>query len=368
MCRHDVFRMRLVLVILPVCACRFLLAASPYPASAVITNVSFEGSTHVRLASGSDNWAITWSDDDAQYAAWGDGWGFESTLAGGAKISLGVSRIDGAWDYYTGTDLWGLPVSGTAGGKSYGIVSIDGVLYMWVGPGSGGTSYTEARLYKSTDHASNWTTSDWAFVQADGIVMPTICNFGKDYAGARDAYVYHYFIHQVESGLAVHKPGKIYLARAPKTELMSGRPSYEWVSAFDAGHNPSWSTNLAEKVPVFEDPDGVGWCMSVSYNAGIGRYLLCTEHNTSFEGRLGIFDAPEPWGPWTTVGYYTDWEGFGSTFFWNFANKWVSTDGLDFTIVFTGTGANDSWNTLRGRFSTRAADIAPAAPDGLQVR
>jgi hypothetical protein len=46
-----------------------------------------------------------------------------------------------------------------------------------------------------------------------------------------------------------------------------------------------------------------------------------------------------------------------TTFFWNFSNKWLSTDGLDFTLIFTGTGANDSWNTIRGRFT-----LAPTTP------
>jgi MYXO-CTERM domain-containing protein len=101
----------------------------------------------------------------------------------------------------------------------------------------------------------------------------------------------------------------------------------------------------------------VGWNVSVSYNAGLGRYLLCTEHDATMGGNLGMFDAPEPWGPWATVGYYSDWEGFGTTFFWNFSNKWLSADGRDFTIVFTGVGDNDSWNTVRGSFqATVVAD------------
>jgi hypothetical protein len=39
-----------------------------------------------------------------------------------------------------------------------------------------------------------------------------------------------------------------------------------------------------------------------------------------------------------------------STFFWNFSNKWLSSDGRDFVLVFTGVGSNDSWNTVHGTF------------------
>jgi Carbohydrate binding module (family 6) len=97
--------------------------------------------------------------------------------------------------------------------------------------------------------------------------------------------------------------------------------------------------------------------MAVSYNSGIGRYILTTEHTKSHAGNLGNFDAPEPWGPWTTVGYYSNWQGFDNPFYWNFSNKWLSEDGLDFTLIFTGVKANDSWNTIRGRFK-----LAPTIP------
>lgn len=64
-------------------------------------------------------------------------------------------------------------------------------------------------------------------------------------------------------------------------------------------------------------------------------------------------------GPWTTVAYFdhaeSDQFGAGeiqdSTFFWNFSNKWLSDDGTDFVLVFTGVGENDSWNTVEGRFA-----------------
>jgi hypothetical protein len=103
---------------------------------------------------------------------------------------------------------------------------------------------------------------------------------------------------------------------------------------------------------VFEDLRGVGWNTSVSYNAGLGRYLLITENTESFVGRFGIYDAPEPWGPWTTVSDGTFGDGViaPTTFFYNFSNKWASTDGKEFVLIFTGIGENDSWNSVEGTF------------------
>jgi hypothetical protein len=61
-------------------------------------------------------------------------------------------------------------------------------------------------------------------------------------------------------------------------------------------------------------------------------------------GQLGIFDAPQPWGPWTTVAYYDSWgnmetAGFGLNC--DFPQKWMSTDGLTMWSIFSvyGDGA-----------------------------
>ena len=53
-------------------------------------------STIVRQAKGSDNWPLTWGDDDALYAAYGDGNGFEPRTK--EKLSLGLARITGEPD------------------------------------------------------------------------------------------------------------------------------------------------------------------------------------------------------------------------------------------------------------------------------
>lgn len=330
---------------------------SPYPPSPVISKIDFDWSTHEQQAPGSDNWPITWADDDHQYASWGDGGGFGGRNRAG-RVSLGVARIEGGSDDYSGHNVWGGLMSEHPArfmGKSYGIISIDGSLYMWVSPGSDKRGYEEARLAISRDHGASWNQVDWAFTKADGIVMPTFLQFGKDYADARDCYVYSWFIRlQNDSRLSVQKPGKIDLARVGIGRIPN-RDAYEFYAGLDNDGEPLWSSNIADKQPVFQDSNGVGWNASVSYNAGLNRYLLITEHGQSAKGNLGMFDAPKPWGPWTTVTYDSNWMNTRTTFFWNFANKWLSPDGKSFTLVFTGTDSGshtyDSWNTVRGNFS-----------------
>ena len=356
-----------------VAACGVLFAScvpthtSPYPNSRVVSDIRFDWPTHERRAPGSDNWPITWAVDNHQYTAWGDGGGFGGTNKDG-RVSLGVARIEGDRNSYTGFNVWGggnPENTATFGGKSYGILSVAGVLYMWVSPGSGATSYREARLYKSADHGASWMAANWAFVKDDGVILPTFLEFKQNYREARDDFVYvyaNYFkepaVPSVRDTLRVHKPGEIALMRVLKHRIMD-RSAYEFFAGLDSGKDPMWTRDIKLRKPVFADPNGVGWNTSVSYNPGIVRYLLATEHTQTYKGNLGIFDAPEPWGPWTTVAYIGS---FGipqiepTTFFWNFSNKWLSQDGKNFVLIFTGVRSNDSWNTVRGTFSVHRKD------------
>jgi hypothetical protein len=341
------------------------MGAAPYPPSPVIERVEFDFASHRRLAPGSDNWPMTWAADGHQYTAWGDGGGFGGSNSKG-RVTLGVARVEGDAADYRGVNVWGgfePEHPPQFGGKSYGILSVAGVLYLWVVP-QPGPHLRECRLAWSTDRGATWRQADWAFRFEEGLTIPTFLNFGRDYAGARDGYVYSYFIEPQwgpessstgNHSFDVHKPGHIHLSRAPRAALLE-RAAHEFFAGRDAAGKPKWSPNVADKQPVFVDPEGVGWNVSVSHHPGLRRCLLATEHGATHVGRFGLFDAPEPWGPWTTVAYEENWgEGHVevSAFFWSFPTKWLSTDGQRFTMVFTGKNSNDSWNTVNGRFILR---------------
>jgi hypothetical protein len=52
-------------------------ATPPYPSSPLIAGIEWAPlETIVRRAKGSDNFPLTWSDDDALYTTFGDGWGY----------------------------------------------------------------------------------------------------------------------------------------------------------------------------------------------------------------------------------------------------------------------------------------------------
>jgi hypothetical protein len=74
--------------------------------------------------------------------------------------------------------------------------------------------------------------------------------------------------------------------------------------------------------------------------------------DTRFTGGLAVYDAPEPWGPWTTAYFTERWDvGPGDTA--SFPAKWISENGLTLHLVFSG---DDS-------FSVRQATLV-LAPKG----
>ncbi|TWU49095.1 nucleoside hydrolase [Rubripirellula reticaptiva] len=346
----------------------FAKLGKPNLPSPVIERVEFDWKTHKRLAEGSDNWPTTWADDGSIYTAWGDGGGFGGSNSNG-RVTLGVARIEGDADNFTAKNVWGghqPEHPARFGGKSYGIISIGSDLYMWVVP-QPGPHLRECRIARSTDHGATWQQADWAFRFADGLTIPSFLNFGRDNAGAGDDYVYSYLIEpswgpttptDSKFGFEVHQPGRIHLARVPQDAILQ-RDRYEFFAGIDSQQKPKWSTDVSEKRAVFRDDNGVGWNVSVSFNSGLNRYLLATEHAATHAGKFGLFDAAEPWGPWTTVAYEDNW-GSGhievSAFYWNFPTKWQSEDGRHGTMVFTGKNSNDSWNTVNASFVLRSEE------------
>jgi len=332
----------------------------PYKRSNLIEKIIWDDpSTVCRKAPGSDNWPTTWASDGHLYTCWGDGGGFGGTNNEG-RVSLGVARIEGRPEDFVGHNIFGgynADTASTIDGKSYGILSIEGVLYMWVGPGSTWQALTVTRLAVSHDFGLSWRLSDIFFTYKDGFSQPGFLNYGKDYKGAREDYVYIYSQDSSKGSSGIFTT--VNLARVPKRKIEL-RDSYEFFSGFSKKNQPMWSSQVADRMPVFTDLNGVS-APSVIYNAGINRYMLVMPHIKTQKGpghgSLGIFEAPEPWGPWSTIEYTDSWLGSKHLFYANIPTKWISPDGLEIYLVFTGFGkdviALDSYQHLRGILKLR---------------
>jgi len=341
--------------------------AAPYMPSEVIEGIELDWSSHHRAADGSGDWGITWADDGHQYTAWGNGGGFGGTNSEG-RVMLGFARIEGDADNQQAFNVWGganAENPAEFGGKAYSLLSIDGVMYTWrCGDADGDSSLAFQELYRSTNHSATWRTTSVKFTQSSfadgdpGFYCPVFLQFGQDYQGARDDYVYVYApeIQQTES-LYPQTPGEVTLMRVPKAKV-NVRSAYEFFTGTASDGQPLWSFDGNDRQPVFQDAEnGITQHIAVVYNPGLDRYILTTEHSVHAEGNIGIYDGPSPWGPWTTVEFSDAFGRFKTPdngFMWVFPSKWLSEDGEHFVMIYTGKGRNDSWNTLKGRF--RLAD------------
>ena len=314
----------------------------PYPQSPVLSGIDWVPERDiVRLADGSDNFPLTWGDDDALYTAYGDGWGFEPRVP--EKLSLGLARVSGPADRPVGTNLRAPTLEqkgdGAAGKKASGLLMVDGVLYLWA------RNAGNSQLAWSADRGQTWTWSHWRFDVSFG--SPAFLNFGSNYANARDEFVY-VFSHDADS--AYTPADRMVLARVPKNRIRE-RDAYEFFTGIDRQNRPGWSRDIIERGTVFTHP-GNCYRSGISFNAGLRRYVWSQTlpgTDARFRGGFAVYDAPEPWGPWTTVYFTNEWDvGPGETS--SFPTKWMSADGRTMHLVFSGA---DSFSVRRATVLTR---------------
>jgi hypothetical protein len=187
----------------------------------------------------------------------------------------------------------------------------------------------------SDDHGATWNRCNWKFETSFG--APTFLNFGRNYEGRRDEFVYIYS----HDNLSAYSPAdRMVLARVLLDQIRE-RKAYEFLRSFDEFRRPVWTHNVHERGAVFVNP---GRCFrsGITYNAGLKRYLWCQilpfstdERGPRFQGGFGVYEAPEPWGPWHTVFYTEAWDtGPGETS--TFPAKWMSQDGRTLYLLFSG--------------------------------
>jgi CubicO group peptidase (beta-lactamase class C family) len=328
-------------------------AAAPYPPSKAITGLAWAPKeTIIRKAKGSDNWPLTWANDDYQYTAYGDGWGFEPFVP--KKLGLGFARLEGR-----PTDFEGINVpsptgeqfgDGAKSKKASGILCVEGVLYLWT------RNAGNAQLAWSKDHGKTWQWADWKLTTGFG--CPTFLNFGKNYAGARDEWVY---VYSPDAPTAYQPADRMVLARVPKGKITENT-AYEFFKGLDNERRPLWSKEVADRGAVFVHK-GRCYRSGITFNAALKRYfwvqtIPTTEANkadTRFEGGLAVYDAPEPWGPWTTVYFTEKWDvGPGDTA--SFPTRWMSADGKTIYLVFSG---DDSFAVRKANLQAADAEKSP---------
>ena len=306
-----------------------------------------------RSAAGSDTWPITWGNDGDLYTAWGDGNGFNNT----PRRSMGFAKVSGFPPVHNGQDIRSDDEQlgdGRAGKKASGMLMVGGVLYMWVR--NANNDGEESEVWWSTDLGSNWSIAPWRIPE---LGYPTFVNYGRNYSGARDSFVYSV---SHDSPSAYNTADSMVLMRVPSDRILD-RAAYEFFVGLDSQGNPIWNPDIAQRGAVFSAPSRC-WRSSISYNPALGRYLWWQHGDegpsTPRADTFGVYEAPEPWGPWTTAYFTPLWDAdVGET--GSFPTKWMSEDGASMFMVFSG---DDSFSVrqafvIAARFGAESAITNP---------
>ena len=291
-----------------------------------------------------DTYPITWAEDGELYTSAGDPWWGESNSGldiekfSGGPTDYKITKMSHMNDYLG----WG-----GDGPKPSGMICVDGVLYFSfqnmlrtrVPPFSLLSQHgSDAQIVYSTNKGHFWVptlgTISTPMFAGHKFGGPSFVNFGQNNANARDNYVYAVSSDQWDNG------SNLRLGRVPADSIMR-REDWEWVAAITPSGEPAWSHDLNEAVPVLSLHRWLGLPEMV-YIAGIQRYLLLTWRlHTDFSPDDGtdlvIFEAPEPWGPFSLVHFEEYWEGKEYTPYCpRVPLKWVEGDGLSGWVQFSG--------------------------------
>ncbi len=134
--------------------------------------------------------------------------------------------------------------------------------------------------------------------------------------------------------------------RTPKSGIQD-RSKHEYFERLDVDGDPVWTPNLSQRGHILSRPGQVHWAVRMTYNLVVARYVLTVFIDE--DGTLALYEGRQPWGPWNKF-YEGTLAGTGHRFGLSFVNKpgWLSADGLTWWSVFSGLGADDAFNVIKG--------------------
>lgn len=317
-------------------------------------------------------WPLTWAADGNLYGAAGDNMDSPMNFW---RIVGPASSKDSEWPAYHLELVDNLPfdpavyckgrpnVDPEWGIKPAGLLSVGGVLYFAVEnmnygdkPAFNRQHNINAWIATSKDFGKTWnreaTPQDFF---TGRLASPHFLQFGKDYEGARDEFVYACFPAADDGNSYWENGDYILLGRVPKERILQ-RDAWEFFTGTKSGGQGPWSRDESKGRPVFRYSSMTGE-NHVSYNKGLKRYLMGNYGFIDSQGKpypyhqkgrdhfgpsqLTLYEAPEPWGPWTLF-YRDDHWGTYEDYQPNLPTKWMSEDGK--TIWMVSAGTHDDYN------------------------
>ena len=327
-----------------------------------------------------DNWHMTWADDDRQYVALcdGHGWpdipGYTGQLYNARVYALSGGPQDATFEHLSGyPDLCVEPVPNQNRYYGFGILALDGQIFHFLSTpnypfSQSGARFVGAKLIYSPDNGRTWRNQDgtplrwetWEERTRDNMIffnepgeafsLLTVLQMGKNYEHNTDGYVYVYAPNgNTEGGM-----NQLVMCRVRKDRILE-RSAYECFASLNPDGSANWTDDVSAKGIVCTFPSGwvntqvhpYAWHPSVVYNAPLDVYMMvnwgmgCAEDGMWFgkPSYLGLWTAPNPWGPWTQVHEDAAWTPGGDpaarAYQPQISPRWIAEDGKSFWLVFT---------------------------------
>ena len=337
-------------------------AALAYPPSTAIKGVRALTKPARDDATRGDVWEATWADDGNLYAAADDTRGVNRSC----NSNLAIFRLDGTPPDHRVVTVNCMPEYGRLGQKdgldtwkANGLVSVDGVLYLAVSQHSGAGDYPDnvqrvfdASIVKSADHGKTWSARPQVGRPMFGtsrFVTPFFVQFGKDYQGATDEYVY-----AVSNSGTWNNGNYMILGRVARDRI--GRlaaADWEFFAAAEGAEKPAWTGRVRDARAVFRDR-GFTSMTGMHYLPAFRRFLLMQWAYTNLDApdawqhtALSLYEAPQPWGPWSLVHRDADWGNGAGYYNPGLPAKWFED------------GGRRAWMTMAGDFTKGEAPGSP---------
>jgi len=365
---------------------------SAYCPSSVLSGITWNWSTGFNQQNGSDLWSMTWGADGKIYTFFGDGGGFAGSNTLG-RVSFGVAELTGSVpspksvpviDSSNAINIYGgvnATHPSTINGKVNDVLAVGpdfyalgGIYQPGIDPGGPSGAPNHFEVVYSKGNAYSWQSNyaNWIFcsdkTDPDGFCPIAFVNSGKGDESLFDQYVYLLGATEINFIGNGGTCACTYLARVPRNQILT-KASYQVYAGTDVLGLPIWKSDFTTMQPIFVDngprPITIG---KMVYNAALGRFIAMGQGGSV--NQAAFYDAPTPWGPWTTIGYFNSnldhtggWGNLGSTAFKggdgdslgiNFINAWTSSDGLTMWASFSSDGT-----------AGPSADLVPLAGQGL---
>lgn len=267
-----------------------------------------------------DKWCPAWMPDDSLVVVNGDGCGFHGDPGG----NISVGRLTGdAPSRLTPEPLATLEEydelfsvhPDQAGWRATGIASIDGVLFAFVTgrllPAEprpdGRIVFFDAGIVRSDDGGHTWSPKPEAVRGApmfpgQAFAAPYFVAYGRDGAASVDGA--DRFVYATSNDGYFDNGDRVILGRVARDRLGAcDAADWRFYAGGDGAGEESWGA-IEDAMPIIAKPGAFG-IAGVTHIPSLGRYVLpawrYANPGPAFTTVLEFFEAPHPWGPWTSV-------------------------------------------------------------------